>query len=340
MLKTKQKRFAIVAVLLFSMITMYGGIPAVNAGSHDSTKLTLSDSDLGAVATSTIEVDLATMLTASEYVQVTFPAGFTGVSSLNVDCPTNSTAGGSGQSITCTVDAGESMPATSTQTITISDITNPGTAGDYTITVNSYTSGSSLIDQAEVKVYIIDDVLVTARVAASLSFAVQGVATTTTVNGDATTGSTSPTRIDFGTLDTLSQYIMGQGLAVSTNASGGFSVTVQQDQNMTSAGSADIDAFNTATATDWVSPTAVLGDENTYGYMGVATDDGDLLWGEGRYQGLDGTTPLEIFSHTGPADGSVQGIGTTTVAYSIEITDLQEAGDYQNTLTYVCTPTF
>ncbi len=342
MLKTKQRRFAIVAILLFSLITMYGGMPVVHAASMDSAKVTLSDSDLSAVQTSTVVFDLGTELAATDYVQVNFASGFTGIDSSNATCPTNTTAGGSGQNITCTVDASHTLASTSAQTITITTITNPGTAGDYSITVSSHHSGGTEIESTETKVYIIDDVTVTAHVAASLTFAVEGTATTTTINGDATTGSTTATEITFGTLTPNTEQRMGQVLKVSTNASAGYSVTVQQDSNMLSAAGADIDSFATSAPTTWASPSATLGDESTYGYMGVASDDSDLTssFSAGYYQGLNGTTPLEIMSHDGPADGTTANSGAVSVMYNIEISDLQEAGDYQNTLTYICTPTY
>ena len=342
MLKTKQRRFAIVIVLLFSLMAMYGGMPAVNAANMDSAKVTLSDSDLSAVQTSTVVFDLGTELAANEYVQVSFASGFTTINSANATCPANTTAGGSGQNITCTVDAGQTLASTTSQTITITNVTNPGTAGDYAITISSHQSGGTEIESTVTKVYIIDDVTVTAHVDASLTFAVSGVATTTAINGDSTTGSTSPTEIDFKTLTVNTEQRMGQTLTVSTNASSGYTVTVQQDQNMTSAAGADIDSFATSAPATWASPAGTLGDESTYGHMGLASDDSDLTtpFSSGYYRGLNGTTPLEVMSHNGPADGSTQDAGLAHVMYNIEITDLQEAGDYQNTLTYVCTPTF
>jgi len=42
----------------------------------------------------------------------------------------------------------------------------------------------------------------------------------------------------------------------------------------------------------------------------------------------------------GPSDGTTDHVGVTQVAYSVRITSLQEAGDYTNTLTYICTPTY
>ncbi len=341
MLKTKQRRFAIVAILLFSLIAMYGGMPVVNAASLDSAKVTLSDSDLSAVGTSTVVFDLGTELTAAQYVQVTFETGFV-LTSATTTCPANTTASASGQTVTCTVDAGQTLASTTSQTITVSNVTNPGTAGDYSITISSHQSGGTEIESSETKVYIIDDVTVTAHVAASLTFAVAGTATTTTINGDATTGSTTATEIAFETLTVDTEQRMGQVLSVSTNANAGFTVTVQQDSNMVSAAGADIDSFATSSPAAWTSPAGTLGDESTYGYMGVASDDSDLAtsFSAGYYQGLDGTNPLEVMSHNGPADGSTADSGRVSVMYNIEITDLQEAGDYQNTLTYICTPTF
>ena len=53
------------------------------------------------------------------------------------------------------------------------------------------------------------------------------------------------------------------------------------------------------------------------------------------------TTPREVFYHDGPAAGVGTATGTTYVAYSVEITGLQEAADdYQTVLTYIATPTF
>lgn len=339
MLKTKQRHFAIVAVLLFSMIAMYGGVAIVNAASMDSAKVTLGDSDLSAQNTVTVTFDLGTALAAGEYVQVAFDSNFSTIASANATCPDSGVAGdGATDVITCT----GALASTTAKTITITDVTNPGTAGDYTITVSTHAAGGAEIESSQVKVYVIDDVTVTAHVDASLTFTVTGVATSTVINGDTTTGSTSPTAIDFGDLPLTTEQLMGQTLSVSTNAAAGYSVTVQQDQVMTSAGGADIDSFSTSTPTAWVAPAGTLGDESTYGYMGLASDDSDLAtsFSDGYYQGLDGQTPLEVMSHDGPADGTTQDAGKANVMYDIEITALQEAGDYNNTLTYVCTPTF
>jgi hypothetical protein len=82
--------------------------------------------------------------------------------------------------------------------------------------------------------------------------------------------------------------------------------------------------------------------------MGLTSDDADLNSGEfgtstplfaGNIQAS--TTPRQVFSHTGPSDGTTQNKGLIKVAYRIQIASLQEAGnDYTNVLTYIATPTF
>ena len=76
--------------------------------------------------------------------------------------------------------------------------------------------------------------------------------------------------------------------------------------------------------------------------MGLTTNDSDLAtdFTSSKYAGLNNTDAMEVMSHNGPADGSTQDKGLASVAYTIEITDLQEAGDYITTLTYICTPTY
>lgn len=342
MLKTKQRRFAIVAVLLFSLITMYGGTPAANADSMDSAKVTLGDSEPSAENTITVVFNLGEDLDAADdYITVAFAAEFSGIAQGNVTCPGGNTASVSGNDVTCTSDVA-TIASTSDQTITITNVTNPGAANPYSVDLTSYHVGAVEIESTETLVYIIEDVTVTAHVAASLTFAVAGTTTAAVVNGDSTTGGSTATELAYGTLTKDTEQILAQTLTVQTNASAGYTVTVQQDQDMTSAGGADINAFNTGGPVTWASPAGTLSDNTTYGHMGVASDDSDLAtsFNAGFYQGLNGTTPLEVMSHDGPADGTTQDAGIARVAYNIEITGLQEAGDYENTLTYICTPTY
>ncbi len=223
-------------------------------------------------------------------------------------------------------------------------ISNPAAAGSYRITVTG-TNG----DTGEARVAILPHVTVTAAVDTTFTFTVAGLATSTTVNGDTLTGSTTATVIAFGTLAPTVAKIMGQQLSVTTNASNGFSVTVVENQNLLSATGADIDLFQDGAATAvpiaWASPTNTLAaGEASYGHIGVTSEDTTLSAGaefSGTKYAGNFNTARQVFYSTTPADGTTAGVGTTKVAYKVEIGSLQEAGsDYTNILTYVATPIF
>jgi len=155
---------------------------------------------------------------------------------------------------------------------------------------------------------------------------------------------------------------LGQSLAVTTNAANGFIWTIEQDQNMTSGIGSDIDLYvdggAQATPNDYASPTIVLADENTWGHYGFTSEDGDLQvdTGGGDPDDFDDDANASctgapciagnlaaartIFAATQPADGTTADIGFTEWAVLAELTSLQEAGTYVNTLTHICTPTF
>jgi hypothetical protein len=152
---------------------------------------------------------------------------------------------------------------------------------------------------------------------------------------------------------------MAQELRVDTNALNGFSVTVQSDVTLTAGNGATIDEFidNSAVASStlWAGPTGTMGNPNTYGHWGVTSDDNYVSstspskWGTGTtsgyatYQGnFTGNNPVEVFYNNAAVESDAgMGVGSTTVAYKVEITSLQEAAkDYTATLTYIATPVF
>ncbi len=256
------------------------------------------------------------------------------------------TSGAANEGITFTVCAGDSVvPAALTIVIGTSTpiITNPAAAGSYRITMTT-----SAGDFGETRVAIIDDVVVTASVDTTFTFSIHSMATSSVVNGETLTGYASSSYIAFGTLAPGVAKVLGQRLNVTTNAAFGYSVTVVQDGNLRSSTGADIDLFSNgtelATPGPWVVPTNTLGSEATYGHIGVTSDDAVLSAGDefGTQQFAGNfANPRQVMYHNAPADGVTAGVGSTTVAYKVEIASLQEAGtDYTNTLTYVATPIF
>ena len=366
----KNKFFdAVFAVLVMvSMVAMYAFIPGVEASGMDSAKVTLSDSDLNVTSTSTIVVDFsdANYLTAGMFIRATYDRESTDFAdfsdSMILTCPTGTSASStytsdSNQVIECIVDAGVWLVSTTTHTIVIGPHTNPNSENSYDVSISThdtYASGNAEKDYASTRVYIIDDVLVSARVPASLTFSVDGIgaySTRNTIDVITLSGTSTATTIPFSTLSTAASSTMGQELTVSTNASAGFSVTVQQSAELTNGAGDTINSFDnqadgsgTTVPVAWNAPTASFGSAETYGHMGVTADDSAITgidYNNGKYYvGLNGTDTTRVMSHTGPANATGEGQGIAGVFYSIEISDLQEAGDYTTYLTYVCTPTY
>jgi hypothetical protein len=161
--------------------------------------------------------------------------------------------------------------------------------------------------------------------------------------------------VNYGRLVASTPEVLAQRLNVTTNARHGFVVTVESDGNLRSANGADIDNFDdgvdvTAPGTAWSSPATNVTQENTWGHWGVTTSDANIGTVDGYYSGVNfgsnqyiavSVTPRAVFAHTGPANGTTDYMGSSTVAYKAEISGLQEAADdYQTVLTYIATPTF
>ncbi len=258
----------------------------------------------------------------------------------------------------CPGDGG-SLPVNGTTTIEIgtnatfgasgvNQITNP-TVGSYEINIEAGAT-----DTGATRVAIVSPVVVTASVDTSFTFTVDGVNAGGYVNSELITGDTTATAIPFGVLEAGTASTAAQQLSVATNASYGFVVTVAVDQQLLSSTGADIDGFidgaYTTTPVTWVQPSESISDEDTWGHWGLTTEDETLtenlddpfdVGGTGQLFVSASTTPVEVFRHDGPSDGTTANIGRTRVGYKVEISDLQEAGDdYTATLTYVATPVF
>lgn len=228
-----------------------------------------------------------------------------------------------------------------------SQIVNPGSEGSYEINI----SAGAPADTGATRVVVLNSVAVTATVDTIFTFAVSGVNSGVTVNGVATTGTTSTTSIPFGSLDAGVATTAAQQLTVNTNASNGYVVTVQSDTELQSTTGGVIDGFdngsNSDTPTVWGTPDGDINLPTTWGHWGFTTDDATTTrdagdeFDSGEFAAISSSTARVVMSHDGPANGSGTGIGTTYVGYRVEITALQEAGDdYSTNLTYIATPTF
>lgn len=360
------------AILLVVSVLMWAtGLPflvnTANAVTLTSVKDTLSDSRPSVTSNHTINFTTTTAVAAAQTIKIQFdPAtdlfNLTGVTSSDVTTTgmTLVTVCGAGtdevtaafdstapdENITFTVCATDTVAA-GAKVVSVTGtnkITNPSSTGSYVVRI-----AGTQTDTGDLRVAIIDPVTVTASVDTTLTFTIAGVAAGQAINGDAVTTSAgaTATALPFGTLVPGTAETLGQTLTVTTNARNGFVVTIVQNQNLLSANGADIDVFKdgaaTATPTAWTAPLGTLDTEATYGHYGITSEDADLNtneFGTALYAG-NISTARQVFSHTGPADGSTADKGLTRVAIKAEINALQEAAtDYTNRLTYVATPTF
>jgi len=348
----KNKKFdrIVVAILIFAMVAIYGSVPTVKAASLATAKDVLSTSAPAISAVHTITASTTQAIPNNGYISITLQGGSTFGAIATGTCSNGGAVSTTTpQTLRCTYGSGL---ATSTSfSITVTD-TNPAAAGTYTVTVGDYTNGSVLLESANLIVAIVNQVTMTATVPATLTFTVAGTSTGATINGITTTATSTATSTPFGTLTVGATSTVGQSISVTTNAASGFAVTVQENQEMTNAAGANINSFDNSitgfgstTPHAWNDPTGILGNTNTYGHMGLTSDDatngsGPNFTAANKYAGLNGTAPMQVMYNSGPSDGSTAGVGLANVAYSVKITALQEAGDYTNTLTYICTPTY
>ena len=374
------KLYKSISAFLIAVILMWAcGMPAwinyASAANLTNVSDTIVDSDLSVQTNHTIVFTTPTGIVADDTnFTITFPAGFNMGSideddidvsgSVTAELTTAADCTGAeeigiarvGQVITFQVCSGDGGDIVATETLTIeigthadasgvgaNRIQNPGTAQSYEITI-----GGTMTDGGALRVAIIDDVVVTAAVSTRLTFTIEGVNAGVDINGHTTDATSTATSMPFGTLVVDTPKVVGQKLLVQTNANNGFTVTVAQDENLVSASTADIDLFanNDATSTPrtWISPSADVTDENTWGHYGITSEDQTLAGGDDFGSQLYAgniVTAREIFYHDGPANATAEHIGTTEIAIRMEVSSMQEAGnDYTNILTYVCTPIF
>lgn len=226
----------------------------------------------------------------------------------------------------------------------VNKITNPSATSSYGIDI-----GGTMQDSGQVRVAIIDEVVVSASVDTSLTFTVNGVASGQTVNGSPTTtaDNTTATTLPFGTLDATGNgvsKVLAHDLTITTNAGNGYTVTVEQEGNLESTTGGIIDGFidgdYTTTPTGWQGPSADVSDPTTWGHWGLTSSDTNVIARSAQF-GSDewvsgSTTPIAIAGHDDPVLAT-----TTRVGYQIQISPLQEAGnDYETSLRYIVTPTF
>lgn len=336
----------------------FGSFTTAEAANLTNVSDTMSDTSPAAPSDHTITFTLPTPLLNGEDIVIDFDAangfdlGTLTATDVTVSAPDTNFDAAVVDSVndTVTLTRNTSDLATSTVvTIVVggtNKVVNPTPTGGNQSFEIDISAGTNT---GHTRVVVLETVLVTAQVLTSFDFTVYGLATSTDVNGETTTGLSSSTTLPYGTLTAGSPEVLGQDLTVATNAANGFSVTVEQDGLFDSSTGAIIDDFQNGvipgTPQPWGTLSPDINDRHTWGHWGVTTEDATLSGGDTfstqLFTGVSSTSPLTVFYHDGPADGVEPGIGSTSVAYKVEISALQEAGDdYNTTLTYIATPIF
>ncbi len=230
-----------------------------------------------------------------------------------------------------------------TITFTINGATaplNPGSIGSYDFNVGVFSTSDGTGAALEVRdgrVAIASQVNVTATVPSTLTLTINGVASGNACSNSGSNASvtTTSSTIPFGIYTGAQTKIACQTLTVSTNATNGYIVTVEQDQDLTSAGSDTMKAFSGtyATPTTWATPPG----SGTESFFGFTTDDtGYSSFQTAKYAGFAvDNTPYAIM--TGPEPVVDE---ENVISYQLEVTNLQEAGVYSNTVMYIATAMF
>lgn len=237
------------------------------------------------------------------------------------------------------------------------------TADVYTYKVQQFTNladpTGTPADQSTGKIGVLESVRVTATVDPTISFSITGIASAANPCGTGATNQTdvstvtpanAPLAVAFGTLSLNSFVDAAHLLTVSTNATNGYVVTAQENDQLGKDGGTatfipDGDGDNgtgTETVTDtWDTASGNPGFGYTLKSVNLATvpfTSTGSTFNMRRFPSIaDPDSPLvaTVMSSTGTADAH-----TANVCYRISVDATQAAGDYENQITYTATASF
>lgn len=275
---------------------------------------------------------------------------------------------------TITITKATSSCAGATVTVIVPGLVNPtpftsghtqGGADNYKISIVTRDGSNNTLDSASVGVAPVEGVLVSATVDQSLSFTVAKVdadsGTYCGVTRNASTTDSTATSIPWGTIATANTFLnAAQVLTASTNASGGYSVKIEENDQMglnggacsgATAGEAnncikdttcDAGSCTESTSGNWNTAT-----NNGFGYTlenvsGAGTDAAFLYNESSRQFSAKQIADQEaseikqiIMSNSKPVSSN-----QVNICYRISVSGTQPAGYYYNKVKYTATATF
>jgi len=364
----KHSKTALVLGLILALIAMYELIPLVKAAELTYESDTLSDSRPSEISKHTVIFKATTAVPLSGHVIIDLPDAFvtpamdyTDVAIyFDADNPpiTECVMAAACDATKCcatiteatdlidiTLKSGAGITAGHYVKVVIGDgaaggwedITN-SIAGVQTITLTTQTAAAATIDTGTLKVAVISGVAVTATVAETLTFTIAAVGSSQSVNGATTTvATTDGVSVPLGALSVSANTIAAHDLAVTTNATNGYTTTTQYTQKLRIDASNDIDDHSGSNA----SPSTFSGAATEA--FGYTTNDATLGTGTpARFTSSGGnkwaaftTSPLEVAYSAGPVTAEA-----TRIGYQAGISATTSAGSYSTTVIYICTPIY
>jgi len=291
------------------------------------------------------------------------------------DMATIATGSGSTDHVFTWARASTACAASTAITVTIGGpgVVNPapvtahyqGNADVYGITIQTKDGGGNVIDSVVPRAAPVEAVLISGTVDETLNFIVSGMSSGSSYCGNNASVSATATSIPWGHPVTNTFVYAAQQLTVNTNAASGYTVTIEESDQMGKNGNictgttpaADGFTFGSGkcirdtlcaasncsetTATDWTSPTVYPG--LGYSLASQSGTDAPFFYNEktriwsakslADKQGAD--TAQAIMSNTGPVSGS-----SIYVCYKIAIPGTQPSGYYYNIAKYTVTAIF
>ncbi len=170
----------------------------------------------------------------------------------------------------------------------------------------------------------------------SISYTVSGFSAGSSTEGITTNISTTPNSVPFGTLIAGSQAIGAQRFTITTNAESGYQLLAYSRSQLISNNGADIDPINgtNEVPTNWNLGTS----SSAFGYH---TGDDTLSGSSPSRFAADNTyarfeTQMKEVSYSPlPVSGE-----NVDIVFRTEISQSQEAGDYETDIVYILVPTF
>lgn len=237
--------------------------------------------------------------------------------------------------------------------VDVTNMTNPTTPGTYYARYQTFVASDcsgTAVDSAVIAYAIASGVTVSATIDPILTFSVTGIGasaewksteTTYGANTSANCDANGPgTQVNFpASMAINTNYTCAQKLTVSTNAAGGYSVTLRGTNTALSApflrsgpnSVADLGASN-AIPGNWAS----IGNAFAYSSTDVLLSGGTQarFSGDNKWAAV-GFSAEEVAWNANPVDTE-----ETNIGYRLRFNATQQAGAYQGTIIYVATPTF